>query len=277
MRITFLGTGTSHGVPAIDCMLNHYARCPHRVCLKAASDPRHRRSRASIAVEWPDALGDGGAHLLIDTSQDFRQQVLSAHLPRIDAVLYTHGHADHIYGLPDIRSYCAFQRAPIPIYGSGETLDILRRAFDYVFEPPEFVGGGIPQLAPATLEAPAEILGHRVTPIPVHHGALLGCQGYRIGDMAYLPDVKLIPPESLALLSDLDLLILNCLRPRPHGSHLSLEESLAYVEQLRPRRCLLTHMTHDIDYELHGPALPSGVAFAYDGLVVEALADEAVA
>jgi phosphoribosyl 1,2-cyclic phosphate phosphodiesterase len=263
MRVTFLGTGTSHGVPTIDCMLSHHARCPAGVCLKAEADPRYRRTRASIVVETD------GVALLIDTSQDFRQQVLRSRVRRIDAVLYTHGHADHIYGLPDIRSYCRQQGHAIDVYGSQETLDVLYRAFEYIFCPPAYVGGGIPQLHTHLLEAPLEVLGQRIVPVPVEHGVLLGCQGYRIADMAYLPDVKVIPPASLALLDDLDLLILNCLRLRPHGSHLCLSESLAYAEQLGPRRCLFTHMTHDIDYQVEARHLPEWVRFAYDGQVVE--------
>ena len=264
MRITFLGTGTSHGVPTIECMLDDYARCPAGVCRKAASDPRHRRTRASVVVEA------NGKHILIDTSQDFREQVLATRLPRVDAVLYTHGHADHIYGLPDIRSYCHVQRGPIEIYGSQETLAILRGSFDYVFHPPEYVGGGLPQLVPHLLDAPRAIDGTLVIPIPVRHGTLAGCQGYRLGDVAYVPDVKVIPPESLKLLEGLDLLIINSLRQRPHSSHLSLAESLAYIEELGPKRCLLTHMTHDVDYELHSDDLPLNTTYAHDGLVVAA-------
>ena len=263
MRVTFLGTGTSHGVPTIDCMLEGYAHCPQRVCEKAASDPRYRRTRASILVE------SNGVSLLIDTSQDFRQQMLDNHVQRIDAVLYTHGHADHIYGLPDIRSYCRHQEDAMDIYGSQETLDILRAAFDYIFHPPVYVGGGIPRLRPHALSVPGDVCGLEVTPLPVQHGPLCGCQGYRLGGMAYIPDVKVIPPESLESLRDLDLLILNCLRIRPHSSHLSLAESMAYVEQLRPRQCLFTHMTHDIDYALEERNLPPWIRFAYDGLVVE--------
>jgi len=263
MRITLLGTGTSHGVPTIDCMLNNYARCPKGVCLKAQVDARYRRTRASIMLET------AGANFLIDTSQDFRHQVLSNRVQRIDAVLFTHGHADHIYGLPDIRSYCRHQGGAIDVYGSEETLDTLHRAFDYIFDPPAYVGGGIPRLCTHLLEDPHQVLGQRVIPIPVEHGVLVGCQGYRIGDVAYVPDVKVIPPASLALLHDLDLLILNCLRLRPHGSHLSLSESLAYAEHLRPRRCLFTHMTHDIDYQIEERHLPDWVRFGYDGQVVE--------
>jgi len=263
MRITFLGTGTSHGVPTIDCMITEYAHCPAGVCLKAAVDARYRRTRASIVVET------GGAALLIDTSQDFRQQVLSNRVRRIDAVLFTHGHADHIYGLPDIRSHCRQQGDAIDVYGSQETMDVIYGAFDYIFDPPAYVGGGIPQLRTHLMETPLEVLGQRVVPIPVEHGSLVGCQGYRVGDVAYIPDVKVIPAGSLALLEHLDLLILDCLRLRPHGSHLCLSESLAYAQELRPRRCLFTHMTHDIDYQVEERRLPEWVRFAYDGQVVE--------
>jgi phosphoribosyl 1,2-cyclic phosphate phosphodiesterase len=263
MRVKFLGTGTSHGVPTIDCMLDGYAHCPRGVCERAVTDARYRRSRASILVEA------NGASILIDTSQDFRQQMLANAVLRIDAVLFTHGHADHIYGLPDIRSYCRHQEDAINVYGSEETLSIVCEAFGYVFHPPAYVGGGIPRLRTHLLAAPRELHGIHVVPIPVEHGPLRGCQGYRLGEMAYIPDVKVIPHESMAQLGGLDLLILNCLRTSPHGSHLCLSESLAYAEKLRPRRCLLTHMTHDIDYALEEPHLPDWVRFAYDGLAVE--------
>ena len=171
MRITLLGTGTSHGVPTIDCMLNDYSRCPGRVCERAVSDPRLRRTRSSALVQWQ------GASILIDTSQDFYRQMLDHHVRRIDAVLYTHAHADHIYGLPDLRSYCRHQDAAIDLYASAETLNVLRTAFDYVFRPPTFVGGGIPVVAAHLLEGPSTVLGIPVLPIPVAHGPLNGCQG----------------------------------------------------------------------------------------------------
>lgn len=263
MRITFLGTGTSHGVPTIDCMIDNYQSCPQKVCLKAVTNPRHRRTRSSILVQTDEAA------ILIDTSQDFRQQVLSNRVRRIGAVLYTHGHADHIYGLPDIRSYCRQQEGAIDIYGSGETLRILGGAFHYIFDPPDYEGGGIPKVTPHLLKQPVEINKTEITPLPVEHGSLEGCQGYRLNDVAYIPDVKRIPQKTLGKLQGLDLLILNCLRLRPHGSHLCLEESLAYARQLAPSRCLFTHMTHDIDYRIEGPKLPSWIDFAHDGLVVE--------
>ena len=263
MRVTLLGTGTSHGVPTIDCMLDGYTRCPQKVCLKARSDPRHARTRASLLIE------DGDASLLIDTSQDFRAQMLAQRVQRIDAVLFTHGHADHIYGLPDIRSYCRHQGGPIDIYGSPETLEILRRTFGYVFNPPAFVGGGIPTIASHRATSPIAVGALTVTPLPVIHGPLDGCQGYRIGDVAYIPDAHEIPATTLDALRGLELLVINCLRVRPHASHLSLEESLAYAQALRPERCLFTHMTHDIDYEVEERALPDWVRFAYDGLSLE--------
>ncbi|MHB0858078.1 MAG: MBL fold metallo-hydrolase [Anaerolineae bacterium] len=260
MRITLLGTGTSHGVPTLDCMLNSYARCPRGVCLKARTDPRYRRTRASLLLET------GAVTLLFDTSQDFRTQMLDNEVARIDAVLYTHGHADHIYGLPDIRSYCYAQGGAVDIYGSRETLASIEGAFDYVFHPPENAGGGIPSLRMQTLEQVTVVQGVVVTPVPVQHGGLAGCQGYRVGGMAYIPDVKVIPERSMALLEGLDLLIINCLRIRPHSTHLSLEESLRYAERLRPRRCVFTHMAHDIDAAEDGAGLPDWVGFGYDGL-----------
>lgn len=267
MRITLLGTGTSHGVPMIDCMLNNYARCEHQVCRKALSDPRYRRSRSSLLVE------QNGFSLLIDTSQDFREQMLANRVMRLDAVLYTHAHADHIYGLADIRSYSAHQRGAIDLYGSSETLMSLRKAFRYIFAASGSVGGGIPHVNPHRLESPRRIGPFLVEPVHVEHGPLNGCQGYRLGarpgGLAYLPDVKQIPETSLAQLQDLDLLILNCLRPRPHSSHLSLEEAVAYATELKPKRCLFTHMTHDIDPAIHSRLIPSWATFAHDGLVVE--------
>lgn len=263
MRVTLLGTGTSHGVPMLDCMLDDYARCPHQVCLKARDEARYRRTRASILVEANDS------HILIDTSQDFYQQMMANRVRRIDAIVYTHCHADHIYGLPDIRSYCRHQGGAIAIYASAETLEGIRGAFDYIFDPPAFVGGGIPSVETHVLDRTTMVAGVAVTPVPVEHGPLSGCLGVRIGDTAYIPDVKRIPEGSLALLQGLDLLILNCLRLRPHGGHLTLDESLEYVRLLEPRRALLTHLSHDIDEDVEGALLPPGVAFAHDGQVVD--------
>lgn len=264
MRITFLGTGTSHGVPSIDCMINDYRDCPAGVCRKALADARYRRLRSSLLIE------SNGSRLLFDTSQDFREQMLEQRVPRIDAVFYTHGHADHIFGLPDIRSYCHRQQDAVDVYGSQESLEIIRSTFGYIFEPPVLFPGGIPRLRTHLWDKAGDWRGERITPVPVVHAALRGCQGYRVGRVAYVPDAHAIPSESLDLLRGLDLLILNCLRLRPHATHLSLAESVAYAQELRPARCLLTHMTHDIDYAIEEPRLPAWVRFASDGLVVEA-------
>lgn len=263
MRITLLGTGTSHGVPPLDCMITDYATCPRGVCQKAQIDPRHRRTRASLLVET------GDRSVLIDTSQDFRQQMLDNHVRRIDAVLYTHCHADHVFGLPDLRSYSHRQAGEIDVYGSSETLASLEHTFDYVFHPPNFRGGGIPALAPHLLDDGLTLDGARIETLPVEHSGLQGCQGYRIGDLAYIPDAKLIPQETLERMQGLDLLIINCLRLTPHAAHLSLEESLAYARQIAPRRCVFTHMTHDIDYEIDSALLPDWASFGYDGQTVE--------
>jgi phosphoribosyl 1,2-cyclic phosphate phosphodiesterase len=262
MRITLLGTGTSHGVPMLDCTITDYAGCPRGVCRKALTDPRHRRTRASLLVQA------GAGTILIDTSQDFREQMLAHRVQRIDAVLYTHGHADHIFGLPDIRSYSHRQKHPMDIYGSRETLETLEKTFDYAFHHGDYVGGGVPSLTPHCLEDHVALDGLDTLALPVTHGNLRGCQGYRLGDMAYIPDAKTIPDETLARLQGLDLLILNCLRLTPHAGHLSLEESLAYARQIAPRRCLFTHMAHDIDYENDTALLPDWASFAYDGQVI---------
>lgn len=244
-------------------MITDYATCPRGVCQKAQIDPRHRRTRASLLVET------GDRSVLIDTSQDFRQQMLDNHVRRIDAVLYTHCHADHVFGLPDLRSYSHRQAGEIDVYGSSETLASLEHTFDYVFHPPSFRGGGIPALAPHLLDDGLTLDGARIETLPVEHSGLQGCQGYRIGDMAYIPDAKLIPQETLERMQGLDLLIINCLRLTPHAAHLSLEESLAYARQIAPRRCVFTHMTHDIDYEIDSALLPDWASFGYDGQTVE--------
>ncbi len=263
MRITFLGTGTSHGVPAIDCMLDDYAHCPLDICRKALVDSSYRRTRASILVQTSTS------NILIDTSQDFREQMLKNRIKRIDTILYTHAHADHIFGLPDVRSYCRRQNDAIDIYASGKTLQTIKETFDYIFHPPDYLGGGIPSVRPHTLNHRQEIANVTIIPLPVEHGSAPGCQGYRIEDIAYIPDVHTIPEATLEQLQHLNLLIINCLRLRPHSSHLSLQEALSYANQLKPTHCFLTHMSHDIDYRLEQPHLPKWIRFAQDGLVIE--------
>lgn len=250
MRVTFLGTGTSTGVPV--------PTCDCRVC--RSEDGRDRRLRPSVHLEWDDTS------VIIDTSTDLRQQVLREEIGRIDAVLYTHAHADHILGLDELRLYNWRQRGPVPVYGSARTLAALKRTFWYVFEE----NGSEtrrPAIEPREIESPFELLGRRVTPVPLMHGDL-PIFGYRIGGFAYLTDVSRIPVESYGLLENLKVLVLNALRERPHPTHLRLDEAIEEARRIRARRCFFTHLSHEIHHETISAALPSGVELAYDGLSV---------
>lgn len=251
MRATLLGTGTSTGVPLIGC------RCP--VC--TSDDPRNRRLRPSMMLEV------GGAVILIDTSSDFRQQALRFGIPRIDAVLFTHMHADHILGLDDLRIYNFRQRASIPCFGSEETLAALRRTFRYAFEEVS-EGGGVPSIDLVAVDGPFEAAGHSITPVPLFHGSLL-VYGYRIGEFAYLTDCNRIPEKSWPLLEGLDVLVLDGLRYRPHSTHFNVEQALEAAAKIGARRTLLTHIAHEIDHTAPRFPLPEGVEFGYDGLVFE--------
>ncbi len=261
MKVTFLGTGTSHGVPSIDCMLANYERCRKGVCRAAATDPRHARTRCSLYLEY------GGRGVIADVSPDFRQQALRERIPRIDAVLISHRHMDHIGGIPDIRSYT---REPLPIYGSQETIDVLHAAFGYAFDPDTFVGGGIPRLESTVVGGPFDLFGVRVTPVHVEHGVLKGCYGYRLGDVAYVPDMKRIDDTEKTKLEGVACLVLNCLRDeRPHATHMILDESMTLARELRPKQCYFVHMCHDIHYQRDAERLDPWMHFAYDGLTVE--------
>jgi phosphoribosyl 1,2-cyclic phosphate phosphodiesterase len=251
MRVTFLGTGTSTGVPVIGC------GC--RVC--TSSDPRNRRLRPSLLLEW------GDFRILVDSSSDFRQQALLHRIHRLDAVLYTHAHADHVMGLDDLRIYNFRQRADLPVYGSASTLEDLRRTFWYAFEETQ-EGGGKPRLDLRQVQAPFDLLGERVIPVPLWHGDL-EVTGYRIGDFAYCTDCNRIPPESMRHLGGLDVLVLDALRPTAHPTHLSIPEALSILTDLQPRRAYLVHMSHDVEHAETEAALPESVRLAYDGLVLE--------
>jgi phosphoribosyl 1,2-cyclic phosphate phosphodiesterase len=264
MNITFLGTGTSHGVPSIDCMLNNHRLCTKDVCRLSATDAKHRRTRSSILVEFDGSL------VLIDVSLDFREQALREKIPAIHAVLITHCHADHIGGIPDIRSYTAQRAAPLDFFGSPESMDVIRKSFPYVFDPTAFRGGGIPSIATNAVSGPFSLFGKQVLPVPVEHGDLAGCFGYRIGGMAYLPDLKKLRPHVMESLAGLDLLILNCLREtREHASHLVLEQSVRLARELRPKRCCFIHMSHDIHYRADAAKIEPWMEFSYDGMKIE--------
>lgn len=252
MKLTFLGTGTSTGVPSIGC------EC--ETC--TSDDPHDKRLRVSVIIEHDDQT------VLIDTSSDFRQQALRYGLKRLDAVLITHCHADHIFGLDDIRPL-NFRFGALGVYANERAWPDIRRIFKYIFEPTYF-GGGLPQVIPHTVVAGAPFcLGKdlEVTPLEVIHGRL-PVMAYRFNDFAYATDLSEIPPPTMDALSGLDVLVLDCLRFREHPTHLWLDKALSYVENLKPRRAYLTHMAHDVKHERDSAKLPAGVEWAYDGLEV---------
>jgi phosphoribosyl 1,2-cyclic phosphate phosphodiesterase len=253
MKLTFLGTGTSTGVPSIGCGCE--------TCV--SEDPRDKRLRVSIIIEH------AGHSLLVDTSSDFRQQALRYGLKRLDGVLITHCHADHIFGLDDIRPL-NFRFGALGLYANERAWIDIRRIFKYIFEPSHF-GGGLPQVIPHTVYPGAQFcLGRQleITPLEVIHGQL-PVMAYRFNDFAYATDLSEIPPRTMDALVDLDVLVLDCLRFKEHPTHLWVEKALDYVERLKPRRAYFTHMAHDVKHERDSKRLPEGVKFAYDGLVVE--------
>ena len=253
MKLTFLGTGTSTGVPSIGC------EC--ETCV--SEDPRDKRLRVSIIIEH------AGQSLLVDTSSDFRQQALRFGLKRLDGVLITHCHADHIFGLDDIRPL-NFRFGALGLYANERAWVDIRRIFKYIFEPSHF-GGGLPQVIAHTVYPGAPFcIGEQleVTPLEVTHGRL-PVMAYRFNDFAYATDLSEIPPQAMEALRDLDVLVLDCLRFKEHPTHLWVEKALGYVEKLKPRRTYFTHMAHDVKHERDSKRLPDGVEFAYDGLVVE--------
>jgi len=258
MRITFLGTGTSVGVPMIGCDCE--------VC--RSDDPRDKRLRTGLMVEMKAENGE--RRMVIDVSADFRQQALRENIDRLDALLITHCHADHVFGLDDIRPI-NFRHCAGPVYASEGSWRGLRRVFSYIFER-EHIGGGLPQLIPTVIEGEFETCGLRVTPVPVIHGKS-EVTGFRFGgaqaQAAFITDCNMIPDDSMEKLRGLDLLIIDALRYKPHPTHLHIEQSLAYIAELKPRRALLTHIGHDVKHADASRRLPENVDLAYDGLSVE--------
>lgn len=232
--------------------------CP--VC--RSGNPRNRRHRCGAYLEYD------GHGVLIDTPPEFRLQALAHEIRRVDAVLLTHGHADHVAGFDDLRRYNELTRRSLPVYANAETAADIRVRWDYIFNPHTQLGGGKPDISLITVAEPFDLLGRTVTPIPAWHGRL-PVLGYRIGNLAYLTDCSDLPAASRALLRGLDLFILGAIRRRPHATHFNLDQALAVAADLRPRRTYLTHLTHDLEYEEVSRELPPGVELAYDGLVLE--------
>jgi phosphoribosyl 1,2-cyclic phosphate phosphodiesterase len=251
MRIVFLGTSTSYGVPVLGC------RCATCTSL----DARNKRTRACIYVET-----DSGARLLVDSGPDVRAQALRENVTRVDAVLYTHLHADHTAGIDDLKAYNAALGGVLPCYGDAPTGASLRHRFQYAFDGTPWVGL-IPHITYTVVDAqPFAVNGTHIQPVPLRHGAIRST-GYRIGNFAYLTDTSAVPTSSRALLRGLDALVVDALRWEPHPTHFSVPEALDLVADLRPRRAYLTHVSHALEHVATNERLgEAGVELAYDGL-----------
>jgi phosphoribosyl 1,2-cyclic phosphate phosphodiesterase len=250
--LTVLGSGTSMGVPSIGC------GCA--VC--HSSDPHDRRTRPSVLISY------GNAQVMIDSTPDFREQALREHIARLDAVLYTHTHADHILGIDDLRPLTYHHKpGKLPLYATPQACDFLRKMFRYIFEA-TYKFGGLPQVELHPIEGPVELFGARFEPLTVIHGDA-PILGFRFGSAAYLTDHSEVPPETLEKLRGLDILFLDALRYTPHPTHSTVEQSLKIVETVKPKRAFFTHICHDLPHEATNATLPPNVRLAFDGMKLE--------
>jgi len=250
MKLVILGSGTSTGIPMVGC------HCP--VC--TSDDPRDKRTRPSLLIE------QNGRFIVVDTATDLRQQAIREGIPRIDAVLFTHSHSDHVNGIDDLRGFHFIHRQMIPCYGDAYTIAAISSRFPYIFKGME-VEGYSPLMDPHVITRPFELFGCQVTPIPLLHGPY-PTTGYRFNDAAYLTDCSAIPASSYPLLANLEVLIIDALRYSPHENHFNVASALEAVAELRPRQAFFTHLTHEVAHR-DGSRLPSGVSFAYDGMIVD--------
>jgi phosphoribosyl 1,2-cyclic phosphate phosphodiesterase len=251
-QLIFLGTGTSVGVPMIGCGCDECA----------SSNPKNQRTRCGLALGLPEG------NLLIDTTPDLRQQLLRERIGLAHAVAFTHDHADHVFGMDDVRVFFFYLGHRLPIYCEGFVEQRLRKSFDYAFTPESAsYAGGVPQVVFETISpgVPFHALGAQITPLRLHHGRFK-VLGFRIGNIAYCTDTNDIPPESRPLLEGLDVLILDALRPRPHVSHFSIQEAIHVASQIGAKRTFFTHMGHELEHEATNAVLPAGMELAYDGL-----------
>jgi phosphoribosyl 1,2-cyclic phosphate phosphodiesterase len=250
--LTVMGSGTSMGVPTVGC------DCA--VC--RSTDPHDKRTRPSVLVTYNDR------HVLIDTTPDFREQAIREHLRQLDAVIYTHAHADHILGLDDLRPL-SYHRPDgrIPLYAHERTARVLKEVFRYIFDS-DYKYGGLAQVEMHDLAGPVELYGAKFEPVVVLHGDA-EIYGFRFGSAAYLTDFSTIPEDSLPQLHDLDILFLDALRHKPHPTHSTVAHSLAIVESVKPRRAFFTHICHDLPHDATNATLPANVRLAYDGLKLE--------
>ncbi len=253
MRVTVLGCGGSGGVPLVG---GAWGACD-------PAEPKNRRRRASILVEQGDTV------LVVDTSPDFRQQMLDAEVRRLDAVLYTHAHADHVHGLDDLRSLNRVMRAPIPVHGDARTLKELGRRFDYAFRAlePDSTNYYKPTLEPSVIDGPFRVGTIDVVPFEQDHG-FSRTLGFRFGPVAYSTDVVRLDDTAFEILAGVDVWIVDCLRKEPHPTHSHLAQTLEWIARVRPRRAILTHMSEQVDYRDLCSRLPAGVEPGYDGLVI---------